>query len=319
MNKFVVIFYGIFNISSNFAISGAGSVECRSVSDAFQLIQLGMSNHAPRCAHSLFTITLEQQWLLDNTVQHRVSTASFADVAGCEKVLVMDNNGATQSIPTDSNMLTLQRCVLALSEPFGSVQSVPYNQSVLTTLLRDSFGGRAKTLLLACVSPLLRDYNETYYTLQFAMRAQAVRNLVTLNSYITYEAGNDMSDVFGLQFAASQLFKLVRNAEDLFQKLMSAGVVGKADSERISDWLTLKQECEECLSEASEPHRSLERIDEEIEDSSAESSEDSEPDCRTDLAAYVQAFKAKTDQLVACEFQVEFLNTIFLNFGAQMY
>lgn len=250
---------------------GAGSVECANVSDAFQLIQLGMSNLAPRCAHTLFTVTLEQQWVIDGIVQHRVSTASFVDLAGSDKMLVLDSNGLAQSIPTDPGLLALQRCIMTLTESYNSqynmVSMVPYNQSVLSTLLKDSFGGRAKTLVICCVSPLLRDISETYYTMQFAMRAQMIKNIVTVNSYTTQDIQSENLDVFGLQFAANQLFKLVTNAEELFQKLVTNGSLSKNDIEQISQWLTLKQECEECLSETSEPHRSLERIEEEIEDS----------------------------------------------------
>lgn len=287
---------------------GAGSVECTNVSDAFQLIQLGMSNHAPRCAHSLFTLTLEQQWLVDHVMQHRISTASFADLAGSEKVFVMDSNGVTQSLPTDPGLIALQRCIMSLTDPYinqCNLQNIPYNQSVLTTLLKDSFGGRAKTLLICCLSPLMRDLNESYYTLQFAMRAQLVKNIVTMNSYTTYETMQENIDLFGLQFAANQLFKLVSNAEELFQKIVASGTLTKHETEQISQWLTLKQECEECLSETSEPHRSLERIEEEIEDSS-ESSE-SEIVCEDtnnvmeQLDLLINKFKSKTDQLISVQ------------------
>jgi costal 2 protein len=120
-----------------------------------------MSNIAPKCAHTLFTLTLEQQWVVDTTIHHRIATASFADLAGSEKVLVYDSNGMMQTIPTDLGIQTLQRCIMTLSE-----------QSVLTTLLKDSFGGRAKTLLMCCVSP----FTETLYTLQLALRAQMIKN-----------------------------------------------------------------------------------------------------------------------------------------------
>ena len=285
---------------------GAGSVECTNVSDAFQLIQLGMSNLAPKCAHSLFTVTLEQQWLVDTTIQHRISTASFVDLAGSDKMMVMDSAGLTQTIPTDPGILALQRCVVALTEPYNSqfnmLHSVPYNQSVLTTLLKDSFGGRAKTLLICCISPLLRDLSETYYTLQFAMRAQMIKNIVTINSYTTQDPQVENLDIFGLQFAANQLFKLVSNAEELFQKLVTSSSVSKTDVEQISQWLMLKQECEECLSETSEPHRSLERIEEEIEDSCDSSeSENNEEDTNgilEKLEDLMRDFRANTDDLV---------------------
>lgn len=280
---------------------GTGSVECRSVSDAFQLLQLGMSNIAPKCAHTLFTITLEQQWICDNTVQHRVSTASFTDLAGGEHMLLMDSNGSTLSIPTDPGLLALQRCVKSLTEQYvQSYNSVPYNQSVLTTLLKDSFGGRAKTIVICCVSPLLRDFRETHYTLQFGVRAQLIKNLVTINSYTTCDNLNENLDVFGLQFAANQLFKLVSNAEELFQKLVAKGQLPKTELEQIAQWLLLKQECEECLSETSEHHRSLERIEEEIEDTSecSELPDEVSENLVDRLDVMMDDFRLKTDELV---------------------
>lgn len=279
---------------------GAGSVECRSVSEAFQLIQLGMSNVAPKGAHTLFTITLEQQWISDNVIQHRISTASFADLAGSEKMLVMNSNGSTQSIPADPGLLALQRCVLALTEAYIQPYNVvPYNQSVLTTLLKDSFGGRAKTIVICCVSPFLRDFTETHYTLQFGLRAQLIKNIVTINSYTTFDNLNENLDVFGLQFAANQLFKLVSNAEELFQKLVAKGQLPKNEVEQIAQWLMLKQECEECLSETSEQHRSLERIEEEIEDSSDSSETELPEETVMDrLGAMMKDFRIKTDDLV---------------------
>lgn len=285
---------------------GTGSVECRNVSDAFQLIQLGMSNIASKSAHTLFTITLEQQWICDNAVQHRVSTASFTDLAGSEKMLIMDSNGSTQSIPTDPGLLALQRCVISLTESYiqsyNTSSTIPYNQSVLTTLLKDSFGGRAKTIVICCVSPLLRDFRETHYTLQFGIRAQLIKNVVTINSYTTYENIAENFDVFGLQFAANQLFKLVSNAEELFQKLVAKGQLPKSELEQIAQWLMLKQECEECLSETSEHHRSLERIEEEIEDTS-EGSETELPDEVSEnlmdrLEVMMENFRIKTDEIV---------------------
>ncbi|CAH1281887.1 unnamed protein product [Diabrotica balteata] len=250
---------------------GGSSVECMGILDAFRHIQIGLSNLTPKGAHSLFTLTLEQQWVIDSTVQHRIATASFADLSGSEKVMVYGSNGIMQTLPVDPGLRALQQCVVTLSEPYANqfnIEHVPFNQSVLTTLLRDSFGGRAKTLVICCISPLIQDFTETLYSLQLALRCRLIKNFVTVNSYVTYETIQDSLDVFGLQFAANQLFKLVSNAEELFQKLVLNGGLNQTEVDQISQWLTLKQECEECLSENSEPHRSLERIEEEIEDSS---------------------------------------------------
>ncbi|EFA01968.1 kinesin-like protein costa isoform X2 [Tribolium castaneum] len=279
---------------------GVGSIECRNISDVFQLIQVGMSNIAPKCAHTLFTLTLEQQWVVETSVQHRVSTASFADLAGTEKVLVYDSNGMMQTIPTDLGIQTLQRCIMSLSD--FNCSFVPYTQSVLTTLLKDSFGGRAKTLLICCVSPLAQDFTETLYTLQLGLRAQMIKNFVTVNSYATFESTQENCDVFGLQFAANQLLKLVSNAEELFQRLVANDLLPKSEQEQISQWLMLKQECEDCLSENSEPHRSLERIEEEIESDSSESEaiEEEEKESLLDrVQGLMETFRSNTDKLVS--------------------
>ncbi|CAG9861558.1 unnamed protein product [Phyllotreta striolata] len=288
---------------------GGSSVECMGILDAFRHIQMGLSNMTSKGAHSLFTLTLEQQWVIESTVQHRISTASFADLAGSEKVIMYDTNGFMQTLPMDPGLRALQQCILTLAEPYNNqynYEQVPFNQSVLTTLLRDSFGGRAKTLVICCVSPLMQDYSETLYSLQLALRCRLIKNVVTVNSYITYKTIQDSLDVFGLQFAANQLFKLVSNAEELFQKLVLNGGLNQNEVEQISQWLTLKQECEECLSENSEPHRSLERIEEEIEDSSESVVSDSESVLEEEesqtliekLDGLMENFKSVTDNVI---------------------
>lgn len=288
---------------------GGGSIECADILDVFQLIQLGMSNLTPKGTHTLFTLTLEQQWVVDTIVHHRISTASFADLAGSEKMIMYDSNGLIQTIPVDPGMHALQRCILSLSQPYVNNINVTHNlyaQSVLTTLLKDSFGGRAKTIVICCVSPMMQDFSETLYSLQLALRSQLIRNFVTVNSYTTYETLQENLDIFGLQFAANQLLKLVSNAEELFQNLVVNGALSKNETEQVSQWLMLKQECQECLSENSEPHRSLERIEEEIEDSAESASENdesiSEEESQTileKLDSLMNNFRTCTDTLVS--------------------
>ena len=51
---------------------------------------------------------------------------------------------------------------------------VPYRNSTLTFLLQDALQGDAKTLMIACVNPLLENVSESFCTLNFATRARAV-------------------------------------------------------------------------------------------------------------------------------------------------
>lgn len=48
-------------------------------------------------------------------------------------------------------------------------------------ILKDSLGGNAKTVMIACVSPSSSDFDETLNTLNYASRAQNIRNRATVN------------------------------------------------------------------------------------------------------------------------------------------
>ena len=50
----------------------------------------------------------------------------------------------------------------------GKTRHVHYRDSKLTFLLRDSFGGNSKTLMIANITPSVVSVNETISTLKFA-------------------------------------------------------------------------------------------------------------------------------------------------------
>lgn len=52
---------------------------------------------------------------------------------------------------------------------------IPYRNSTLTWLLKESLGGNAKTYMLATISPADIHYNETISTLKYAERVKKVR------------------------------------------------------------------------------------------------------------------------------------------------
>ena len=51
----------------------------------------------------------------------------------------------------------------------------------MTRLLRDSLGGNARTLMIACVSPSDIDAEETLSTLRYAARARCIKNKPIVN------------------------------------------------------------------------------------------------------------------------------------------
>ena len=50
---------------------------------------------------------------------------------------------------------------------------MPYRDSILTWLLKDSLGGNSKTAMIAAVSPA--DYEETLSTLRYADAAKKIK------------------------------------------------------------------------------------------------------------------------------------------------
>ena len=66
-------------------------------------------------------------------------------------------------------------CQVASSKPSGKA-FIPYRDSVLTWLLKDSLGGNSKTIMIATISPADVNHNETLSTLRYANRAKNIKN-----------------------------------------------------------------------------------------------------------------------------------------------
>jgi len=104
------------------------------------------------------------------------------DLAGSERQSV---HSETRGIRTfegsniNRSLLTLGNCINILSEkrrPNSNVapQFIPYRDSKLTRLLKDSLGGNTKTVMIACISPSSLYYDETLNTLKYACRANKI-------------------------------------------------------------------------------------------------------------------------------------------------
>ncbi len=77
----------------------------------------------------------------------------FVDLAGSERVARTQNTGERfqESIRINSGLLALGNVVSALSDPKKRTGGhIPYRDSKITRLLKDSLGGNAKTLMITC-------------------------------------------------------------------------------------------------------------------------------------------------------------------------
>ncbi|KAL1493564.1 hypothetical protein ABEB36_009268 [Hypothenemus hampei] len=81
---------------------------------------------------------------------------------------------------------------------------IPYRDSVLTWLLKDSLGGNSKTIMIAAISPADCNYGETLSTLRYANRAKNIINKPTINEdpnvKLIRELRNEISKLKALMF-----------------------------------------------------------------------------------------------------------------------
>ncbi|XP_039304314.1 kinesin-like protein Klp98A isoform X2 [Solenopsis invicta] len=144
-------------------------------------------------SHAIFTITFVQAGLSEgNMPSETVSKVHLVDLAGSERA---NASGATgqrlkEGAHINKSLVTLGTVISTLSElssANGDVSAtkrnifIPYRDSVLTWLLKDSLGGNSKTIMIATISPAECNYNDTLSTLRYANRAKNIINKPTIN------------------------------------------------------------------------------------------------------------------------------------------
>ncbi|XP_037545537.1 kinesin-like protein KIF16B [Nematolebias whitei] len=151
----------------------------------------GMNDVSSR-SHAIFTINFTQAKFDAEMPCETISKIHLVDLAGSERA---DSTGATgvrlkEGGNINKSLVTLGNVISALADMTQDGVNtnlkkktvfVPYRDSVLTWLLKDSLGGNAKTIMIATVSPANVNYGETLSTLRYANRAKNIINKPTIN------------------------------------------------------------------------------------------------------------------------------------------
>ncbi|KAI9243976.1 hypothetical protein EDC94DRAFT_531198 [Helicostylum pulchrum] len=149
-------------------------------------------NETSSRSHAVFTLFLTSN-RFDQTAKlntEKCARISLVDLAGSERANSTGATGARLKEGSNINksLTTLGKVISALSEASSAPTSkksslnpnfVPYRDSVLTWLLKDSLGGNSKTAMVAAISPA--DYDETLSTLRYADQAKRIRNKAVVN------------------------------------------------------------------------------------------------------------------------------------------
>ncbi|CAM9171464.1 unnamed protein product, partial [Scytosiphon promiscuus] len=213
-------------------------------------------------SHAVFTLTLRQTSETMSPTGHSresweaCSSINLVDLAGSERV---SHTGATglrlqEAGSINRSLAALSDVIKALSEaqrrhrdgkspnrqsspgrgkrggaaaavpPVSSPKVfIPYRNSVLTRLLKESLGGNSRTVMLACVSPCNAHYEETLGTLRYAERAKRVRTRAIANArrgMSEREAGIEQAALIG---------RLTTEVLDLKRQLAEATANNAAD------------------------------------------------------------------------------------------
>ncbi|KAE8260456.1 hypothetical protein A4X13_0g318 [Tilletia indica] len=150
-------------------------------------------NETSSRSHAVFTLVLSQRRRDTdaNLDTEKVSRISLVDLAGSERANSTGATGARlkEGANINRSLTTLGKVIAALATasmdaPKGKKKAaldnfVPYRDSVLTWLLKDSLGGNSKTAMIAAISPA--DYEETLSTLRYADQAKKIKNKAVVN------------------------------------------------------------------------------------------------------------------------------------------
>lgn len=161
------------------------------IGDASRTTASTKMNDTSSRSHSVFTIMLKQihhDMETDETTE-RLARIRLVDLAGSERAKATEATGARlrEGSNINKSLTTLGRVIAALADPKHSRPGagkrnkdiVPYRDSILTWLLKDSLGGNSKTAMIACISPA--DYDETLSTLRYADQAKRIRTRAKVN------------------------------------------------------------------------------------------------------------------------------------------
>ncbi|KAB2089822.1 hypothetical protein ES319_A03G087000v1 [Gossypium barbadense] len=133
------------------------------------------ANETSSRSHAILQVVVEYR-VKDASMNifNRVGKLSLIDLAGSERALATDQRTlrSLEGANINRSLLALSSCINALVE---GKKHIPYRNSKLTQLLKDSLGGACNTVMIANISPSNLSFGETQNTLHWAYRAKEIR------------------------------------------------------------------------------------------------------------------------------------------------
>lgn len=167
-------------------------------------------NHRSSRSHCIFMINVESRSRTESNTKYTLSKLNLVDLAGSERLKKTNSTGftETEAMHINRSLTFLEQTAIALEDKRR--EHVPFRQSKLTHVLKDAFGGRCNTVMLANIYGESAHLEETLSTLRFASR---VMNIVCV------PAVNDYIDPMRLAYAYEQEIKCLREELAMYDTL----------------------------------------------------------------------------------------------------
>ncbi|KAJ9177518.1 hypothetical protein P3X46_012730 [Hevea brasiliensis] len=161
-------------------------------------------------SHLIITIHIYYHNLISG--ENLYSKLSLVDLAGSDGLITEDDSGERVT-----DLLHVMKSLSALGDVLSSLTSrkdvIPYENSMLTTLLADSLGGSSKTLMILNVCPNAANLSETLSSLNFCARARNAT--LSLGNRDTIKKWRDVAND-----ARKELYEKEKEIQDLKQEVL---------------------------------------------------------------------------------------------------
>ena len=120
-------------------------------------------------SHAVLTLTLR-----DESQPKFLGALNVVDLAGSERAAdtaANDKQTRLEGAEINKSLLALKECIRGLDE---RKKHIPFRGSKLTEVLRDSFVGNSRTVMIATISPSIINLEHTLNTLRYAFRVKGL-------------------------------------------------------------------------------------------------------------------------------------------------
>ncbi|XP_014451581.2 kinesin-like protein KIF9 [Alligator mississippiensis] len=132
-------------------------------------------------SHCIFTIYLESHSRILSDAKYITSKITLVDLAGSERLGKTGSEGQVLKEATyiNKSLSFLEQAIIALADQ--KRDHIPFRQSKLTHVLKDSLGGNCNTVLVANIYGEAAQLEETLSSLRFAARMKWITTEPTVN------------------------------------------------------------------------------------------------------------------------------------------